>query len=265
VWNSYVVEILRGIDEELAAAEYDLMLYTSRRRAATESAHVATLTQGLAEGLLLLLPRDLGAYIEGLRKRHFPYVLIDHEGSAANGSAVGATNRQGSHDATRHLLELGHRRIGFITGALDVPCSYERLAGYQTALAEGGVASDPSLVVEGNFLAPRAQAATHQLMGLGEPPTAIFASNDISAFGVMQAAREQRLRIPEDLSVIGFDDIPQAAEARPALTTVRQPLEEMGRAAARLLLAAVRDPGREAERIELPTQLIVRGSTASRR
>jgi LacI family transcriptional regulator len=81
----------------------------------------------------------------------------------------------------------------------------------------------------------------------------------------MQAAREQRLRIPEDLSVIGFDDIPQAAEARPALTTVRQPLEEMGRAAARLLLAAVRDPGREAERIELPTQLIVRGSTASRR
>jgi LacI family transcriptional regulator len=262
VWNSYVVEILRGIDEELAAAEYDLMLYTSRRRAAMESAHVATLTQGLSEGLLLLLPRDLGTYIEGLRKRHFPYVLIDHEGSTANGSAVGATNRQGSHDATSHLLELGHRRIGFITGALDVPCSHERLAGHMAALAEYGLGADPSLIVEGDFLAARAQVATHQLLQLPEPPTAIFASNDISAFGVMRAAREQGVRIPEDLSVIGFDDIPQAAETRPALTTVRQPLEEMGRAAARLLLAAMHDPDRPAERIELPTQLIVRASTA---
>ena len=265
VWNSYAVEVLRGIDEELAATGYDLMLYTSRNRMANESAHVATLTQGLAEGVLLLLPKDLGAYVDTLRQQHFPYVLVDHEGIGDIGPAVGATNRQGGHDATRYLLDLGHRRIGHVTGALELGCARDRLDGYRAALAERGLAVDPDLIREGDFYKPRAYAAALELLDLPKPPTAIFASNDVSALGVMEAARDHGLRIPTDLSVVGFDDIPQAEHAHPALTTVRQPLEEMGRVAARLLLTAIRDPERTHTRVELPTDLIVRASCVALR
>jgi LacI family transcriptional regulator len=262
LWSSYAVEILRGIDAELASQQYDLMLYTSHGRAATESVYVSTLTQGLAEGLLLLLPRGLSAYIAGLTKHRFPYVLIDHEGVPGVAPAIGATNRQGAYDATRHLLEFGHRRIGFITGKLDVGASRDRLAGYHAALREYDCAVDEALIVEGDFLRPRAQAAARQLLELTPPPTAIFASNDVSAFGVMDVARKRGLRIPSELSIVGFDDIPEAANVHPSLTTVRQPLEDMGRVAARTLLALMREQQPPAERVELPTELIVRASTA---
>jgi LacI family transcriptional regulator len=262
VWTSYAFEILRGIDAELAAAEYDLMLYTSRQRAATESAYVASLTHGLAEGLLLLLPRSLEAYIERLRQHHFPFVLIDHAGIAGEGPVVGATNYQGSVDATRYLLDLGHRRIGFITGNMQLGAASDRLMGFRAAFAERNLELDPDLVVEGDFFQPRARAAAHQLLSSDAPPSAIFASNDVSAFGVIEAATELGLRIPLDLSLVGFDDIPQAAFSQPPLTTVRQPLEEMGRVAARLLLASIRDPEEPTARVELPTQLVVRASCA---
>jgi LacI family transcriptional regulator len=261
LWSSYVVELLRGIDAELAAAQYDLMLYTSHGRASTESVYVGQLTQGLAEGLLLLLPRGLAAYVAGLNQRQFPYVLIDHEGVPGVATGIGATNRQGAYDATVHLLELGHRRIGFITGKLDVSASRERLDGFLLALADHGLTHDPALTVEGDFLKPRAYEAARELLTQHDPPTAIFASNDVSAFGVMQASHELGLHVPRDLSLVGFDDIPEAANVQPPLTTVRQPLEEMGRVAALTLLATMRDPGRAPERIELPTRLIVRGST----
>jgi len=265
LWSSYVVEILRGIDEELAAAEYDLMLYTSRRRAANESAHVTALTQGLAEGLLLLLPHGLDAYVERLQQRHFPFVVIDQAPAQGNVPAVHATNRQGACDAVRHLLQLGHRRIGFITGDLAVDSARTRLEGYRAALSESGVHVDPELVVEGDFLAPRALVAARELLQLRDPPTAIFASNDVSAFSVLDAAHERGLRVPEDLSVVGFDDIPQAAYVRPMLTTVRQPLEDMGRVAARMLLSAMRPPHAVRSGVELPTHLVVRGSTCAPR
>jgi LacI family transcriptional regulator len=262
LWSSYAVEILRGIDAELASEQYDLMLYTSHGRPATESVYVSTLTQGLAEGLLLLLPRGLSAYIGGLTERQFPYVLIDHEGVPGVERAVGATNRQGAYDATRHLLALGHRRIGFITGKLEVGASKDRLAGYRAALEACDTPIDEALIVQGDFLRPRAQEAARQLLQRTPTPTAIFASNDVSAFGVMDVARERGLAIPDDLSVVGFDDIPEAANVHPALTTVRQPLEEMGRVAARMLLRMMREHERPSERLELPTELIVRSSTA---
>jgi LacI family transcriptional regulator len=262
VWSAYVLEILRGVDEELAAGNYDLMLYTSRQRASNESAFVTTLTQGLADGLLLLLPRGLEKYLQRLRQQHFPFVLIDHEGVENGGPAVGATNHKGAQAATRYLLQLGHRRIGFITGNLAIGAARDRLAGYRAALADHGLREDPELIEEGDFFHPRAYARAQRLLSLDRPPTAIFASNDVSAFGVIEAARERGLQLPDDLSVMGFDDIPQSAYMHPPLTTVRQPLEEMGRVAARLLLTTIHDPRRAPERIELPTELVVRGSCA---
>jgi len=206
--TSYIGEIIRGIDAELAAAQYELMLYTTHRRKTKESAYVVTLTRGLADGLLLVLPRDPGSYLDTLRQHRFPHVLIDHRGVDEETPAVAAANRQGAYNATEYLIGLGHRRVGFITGAMDQMCAQDRLEGYRAALVDHGVAFDPELVYEGNFFQPLGYAGASALLELPHPPTAIFASNDISALGVMEAVREHNLRIPEEISVGGFDGSP---------------------------------------------------------
>lgn len=259
--TGYIGEIIRGVDEALAAAQYDLMLYTTHRRKTKESAYVTSLTQGMTDGLLLVLPRDPEEYLVTLRQRRFPYVLVDHQGIGDVESAVGATNWQGGYEATKYLIELGHRRIGFITGTMDLGCSRDRLEGYRAALRDCALPIDPLLVREGDFWQPSGFAAAQSLLALPEPPTAIFASNDVMAFGVMEAVRDRGLRIPEDISIVGFDNIPQAEHVSPQLTTVQQPLADMGREAARMLLALVQEPERPYRRVELPTQLIVRAST----
>jgi LacI family transcriptional regulator len=258
--TGYIGEIVRGIGDELNMSQYDLMLYTTHLRQAKESNYVVSLARGTVDGLLLVLPRNPGAYFEILHRQNIPYILIDHQGIGEANAAVGATNQQGAYEATRYLLQLGHRRIGFVTGTMEMGCAQERLAGYRQALAEHGVAADPQLVREGDFHQPRGFTAGLELLSSPVPPTAIFASNDVSAFGVMEATREKGLRIPDDISVMGFDDIPQAGHVRPMLTTVRQPLEEMGRTAARLLLECIKNPGHIAKRVELPTSLVVRES-----
>lgn len=257
---SYFGEIVRGIDDELGLRNYDLMLYTTHRRKLRESAYVTRLTRNLVDGLLLVLPRNTETYIEMLRQRHFPHVLVDDRGVNFSAPAVGATNQRGGYDATRYLLDLGHRRIGFITGDMTLGSAVERLEGYRLALTEAGLAVDPQLIAEGDFMQPKGYSAATQLLRLPQRPTAIFASNDVSAFGAMEAARVLGLRIPDDCSIIGFDDIPQASQVHPPLTTVRQPLAEMGRAAAQLLLTYIEQPDAPIQRIELPTELIIRES-----
>jgi len=259
--TSYIGEIIRGIEAELSAASYDLMLYTTHRRKTKEATYVSAITRGMADGLLLVLPRNPEAYLESLRQRRFPYVLVDHQGIDETGPAVGATNFQGAYDATQHLLSLGHRRIGFITGQMDMGCSRDRLAGYRAALLAAGIPPDPQWVREGDFFQPDGFAGAQALLALPQPPSAIFASNDVSAFGVMEAVRDAGKRLPDDMSIVGFDDIPQAAQVNPTLTTVRQPLEQMGRTAARMLLEIIGNEARPAARVELPTELIVRAST----
>jgi LacI family transcriptional regulator len=261
--SSYTGEIVRGIDEELAAAQYDLMLYTTHRRNTKESVYVAAISRGMADGLLLSLPRNPEAYIETLRRQNFPYVLIDHQGIGDEHRSVCATNWQGAYDATRYLLELGHRRIGFITGAMELGCAVDRLAGYRAALEECGISADPALVYEGDFLRPAGFVGARALLALPDRPTAIFASNDEMAFGAIEAAHDRGLRIPDDLSVVGFDDIPQSAIVHPALTTVRQPLAQMGRVAAEMLLRLIHDSRSQVERSVLPTNLVIRHSCRS--
>ncbi len=258
--SSYTGEIIRGIDAELGAAGYDLMLYTTHRRKAKESAYVDAIARGMADGLLLILPRSPAAYLESLRRQHFPYVLIDHQGIGDYARSVGATNWQGAYDATRYLIGLGHRRIGFITGALDLGCAVDRLSGYQAALSDHNLPSDPALITTGDFHRPQGFAGAQALLDLPDRPTAILASNDEMAFGAMEAARVNGLRIPDDISVVGFDDIPQASVVHPPLTTVRQPLHEMGRAATQMLLQLIADPQLQVGRVALPTELVERQS-----
>ncbi len=260
--SSYLVEIVRGIDDELSQLDYDLMLSTTHRRKHKEASVVSRLAQGVVDGLLIVLPRNLEAYVADLSQQHFPYVLIDYTGGDRASNAVRATNRVGGQAATDYLVGLGHRRIGCITGPLSVGCAQERLDGYAAALQAHGLAYDPALVVDGDFLEPSGHTALRTLLTLDQPPTAIFASSDSMAIGAIRAAAEAGLRIPADLSIIGFDDIPEAAADAVALTTIRQPLQEMGRIAVRLLIEHIENPDLPSSHIELPTRLIERNSCA---
>jgi LacI family transcriptional regulator len=263
--TGYIEEIIRGIDAELSLSDIDLILYTTHRTASKEANYVANLAKGMVDGLLLVLPRSPADYIGTLTGRNFPFVLIDHQGTGRNCPAVGATNWQGAYRATEYLIKLGHSRIGFITGSMDLGCSMERLEGYLSALRTHHASDAPELIYEGTFFQPDGYAGASALLDLPNPPSAIFASNDIMALGVMDAVRSRGLRIPDDISIVGFDDIPQSAVVRPALTTVNQPLEKMGRVATQMLLDLLRQPEKEAGRIELPTELVIRDSCQNAR
>lgn len=258
--SPYIGEVLQGIDEALADAQYELMLYTTHRRKTKESIFVNTLTLGMTDGLLLLLPLNPGAYLQTLHYNRFPYVVIDHQGSDDFSPTVTGTNYRGAYDAMAYLIELGHRRIGFIAGIPDLSSAIVRLRAYQEALVAHGILFDPELVVAGEFHQKEGYHAASTLLDLATPPTAIFAANDQSAFGAIEAIRNRGLRVPDDISVMGFDDLPQSAYMFPALTTVRQPLRDMGRIATRMLFEYIQQPDKPVEQHMLETELVIRGT-----
>lgn len=259
--NGYINVISKSIDEELSKAGYDLMVYTTHHKKGKEAQFVNTLTGGLSDGLLLMVPliEDV-RYLELLQLRNFPYVLIDQTDEAKKSTVVTSSNFQGSYEATRYLIDLGHKTIGFITGLMAIHSARERLAGYKAASQEGNIKFDERLIAEGDFHPTGGYKATQRLLEQRPKPTAIFASNDLSAFGAMDAIRNAGLEIPKDISVIGFDDIPQASTTFPKLTTVRQPLSEIGQTAVKLLLEHVSNPKIKARQVVLETSLIIRDS-----
>ena len=258
--TGYIGEIIRGIDAELSLNDLDLILYTTHRTASKEANYVANLAQGMVDGLLLVLPRSPADFIGTLTKQNFPFVLIDHQGIGPDCPAVGAANWQGGFTATEYLIKLGHQHIGFITGWMDLGCAMDRLDGYRSALRTYHIQENPQFIYEGTFFQPDGFTGASKLLDLPNPPTTFFASNDAMAMGVMDAVRNKGMRVPDDISVIGFDDIPQASLIRPALTTIRQPLEKMARVATQMLLELLGQPQKKASRIELPTELIIRDS-----
>lgn len=259
--TQYMGEIMMGIDDVLAANQYELMLYTTHRRKTKESAYVNMMARGLADGLLIVLPREPEAYLESLRQREFPHVLIDQFGIDDADLSVTAANYQGGYEATKHLIDLGHNRIGMVTGWSDMISAKHRLEGYKAALTDHGISLDPDLIFEGDFTQACGFNGASRFLDLPVPPTAVFASNDVSAVGVIDAARAYGLSIPSDLSVIGFDDIPMSVTLSPKLTTMRQPLQEMGKRATQLLLNLVNNSEEAPTSIVLPTELILREST----
>lgn len=263
--NGYIIEILQSIDDELTHSNYNLILYTTNRHQGTEATYAATIMNGAADGLLLVAPLISDSYLDVLRQRDFPYVLIDQEDRSGQSTVVNAKNRQGAYAATQYLIELGHRRIGFIAGLPQLSSAIERFEGYRAALSDYGIPFREDYVAPGDFRTQVGYQAAQKLLALPDAPTAIFATNDLSALGAMEAIRERNLRIPEDVSVIGFDDIPQAAMTYPKLTTVRQPLDQMGREAVHLLLERLENPALELRRVTLETQLIIRDSCAGPR
>ena len=188
-------------------------------------------------------------------------VIDPPEEPGAGIRSVGTTNWQGGVQATRHLIDLGHRRIGVI-GQEAVWSGRARLAGYRAAMLEAGLVVDERLVRRDEFTAAGGRAQARRLLALPEAPTAIIAGNDAQAFGVLQALAERGLRAPGDVSVIGFDDVPVASWATPALTTIRQPLAAMAATAFRMLRTDLPAVAQEPDHVELATSLVIRDSTA---
>ena len=197
-----------------------------------------------------------------LQESGFPFVVADPRVPLDDGiPAVSAAHRSGAKAATDHLLALGHRRIGHISGRAGWAATDERIEGYHTALAAAGVLPTSDLVVEGNYETSSGYDAANVLFDLPNPPTAIFAANDNMAAGALRVAHERGLTVPDDLSVVGFDDADLATILSPALTTVRQPLAELGRTAVNLLTRMLERQRVEALRVELATKLVVRETT----
>lgn len=263
--NGYILEVARGIDEELNKEGYSLMLYTTHQHAGKETQFVNTVANGLCDGLLLVVPIVPDHYLAALQQRKFPYILVDQYDATHKSNTVYATNWQGAYDATTHLISLGHRRIGIITGRMDLASGVERLEGYKAALNDHHIPLDDGLMYSGDFFQPTGYTGGHHLLGLPTPPTAIFASNDLMAFGVLQAAGERGVRVPDDLSVIGFDDIPHSVMVHPRLTTIHQPLDQMGRVSVRMLLDLIEQPDKPPRNLTLATRLILRESTSAPR
>ncbi len=261
--SSYFSQLIKGIDAAVTSIGYDLMLYTTHARREREAQHAAELAGGPVDGLIIVLAVDIRSYVDRLHSQRVPFVLLDHDSDVPGTTFITAANRQGARDGVHHLIGLGHRRIALITGTPGTSSARERLAGYRDALRDADIEHDPALVVKGDFLEDRGYAATRELLQLPSPPTAIFTSADTAAFGALRALREAGLRVPEDISIVGFDDIPESSLVTPPLTTVRQPLKEMGATAVRLLRNLMDDPEMTPRRTELATQLVVRDSSAS--
>jgi LacI family xylobiose transport system transcriptional regulator len=214
---------------------------------------------------VILVLSELGGFERAqLASRGIPFVVINHANALTEEVAsVGATNWDGGLTATRHLLDLGHQRIGVISGPDGMLCSRARVDGYRTALETAGIPYDPLIIRAGNFDHDSGYVAGLELLQLSDRPTAIFSGNDLQALAVYRAAHALGLSIPRDLSVVGFDDVSLSSWAAPSLTTVCQPFKQMAEAAARLVIDIGRGSAPPTERLDLATRLVVRHSTAA--
>lgn len=262
--TGYFSAILAGITEALAERDMWTVVAPTQQEHDREVSALKRLTRSDVLGALLLLPEESGEELRRLKDDGLVFVVVDplHD-LGPDLPVVGVANSSGAHQATSHLLQLGHRRVGVITGRRDGAATRGRLQGHYAALAEAGVMPDPLLEVEADFLVSSGAVAAEQLLALPTPPTAIFAFNDSMAVGALQTARARGLRIPEDLSIVGFDDTPEAEAAHPGLTTVHQPLRELGRMGVSVLVRLLDSPDLEPAHVELATQLVVRSSTAA--
>jgi len=256
--NAFQSWILRGVELGLLSSGY-YPLFASRAQPAEQTEALAMLLSHRAEALIMIGCRMPDEDLVRMAAR-VPFLAIARTIKGLEPRCVRVRNREGAHNAVRHLLGLGHRRIAHITGVPWHPDSIERQEGYAEALATAGIARDPALVREGEWEEQSGLRCTEALLEAGTRFTAIFASNDQMAFGAGLALLRRGLRVPEDISIVGFDDLPSAAFTWPPLTTVRQPAVEMGMAASQALVAELRG-----DRLVLPTfdaALVLRDSTA---
>ena len=266
VASSYSQEIMRGVNQAIARIDKDLIIYTSggfdRENVAQHERHyVALLNGSVTDGAIMVTPTATQF------TTHAPLVIIDPNNETPDYPAIIATNQEGALAAMSYLTDLGHHRIGHIAGEMKLISASQRLQGYKDGLAAAGIPLNEDLIEMGDYTTETAVICARKLLSLPDRPTAIFAANDVSAIGVYQAARELGLQIPGDLSVIGFDNLRDAAYLNPPLTTIDQSLERMGTIATEMLVELVKGkspihPAEEGNLYKIPTQLVIRDSCA---
>lgn len=259
--NPFFAEVARGIEDASFEQGYSVILCNSDGDLEKELLYTNVLSEKRVDGILFVAAGVSTEHIRALQARQMPLVVVDRDIPDVVVDSVLIHNARGGWLATQHLIELGHRRIGCITGPSDVTPSAERVIGYQQALQEAGIPLDEALIVKGDFQYESGYRAAQQLLALDDPPTAIFACNDLMAVGAISAAVELGFQVPARLSVVGFDDIRLASFANPPLTTVAQPKYEMGVVAMTMLLERMRERDMSPRRRLLDIRLVVRQST----
>jgi LacI family transcriptional regulator, galactose operon repressor len=259
-FEPFSVEVLKGAADAIHGSGFELVAYSSGGRVdehvGWERRYLSRLMGTLVDGAVLVTPTVTDVPFDG------PIVAVDPHTGSSRLPTVTADNLQGARLGVGHLLELGHTRIGMITGRADLVSAQRREQGYREALQAAGLPVDEALVRNGAFEPEPAHVAARELLTLPEPPTAIFAANDLSALETLEVAAELGVRVPDQLSVVGFDNIPESALADPPLTTVEQPIRRMGHDAIEMLTTLIRGGVLEEPHVTVETRLEVRRSTA---
>ncbi len=257
--NPFYTEILRGLTHQAKIKRYDLLLFINEHK----FNYSQLFYDRRVDGLLLIGIKRNDKGIAQLSKNGLPYILtgkVDYE----DANYVDADNKDGAYQAVSYLANLGHKRIAYLGGSFEFAFNQERFEGYLKALKEHNLKYGKELTMESINTEESGYKAMHKLLESSLIPTAVFVANDLDAIGAMKAAREKGLRIPEDIAFVGFDDIQLASHIEPPLTTVRQPIYEMGITAISLLVQLIEGKEKEPLKVELPTQLIIRGSSGGK-
>lgn len=260
--NPYFAEVVRGIEDASFSQGYSVILCNSDNDLAKERLYTNVLIEKQVDGIIFVAAGLSDENIQNLSSRGVPAILVDRQVPGVQLDSVVADNLGGGIMATRHLLDLGHTSIACIAGPQGVPSSQERVAGFHQAVEAADLEVNPDQVVEGDFQYQGGYEAAQRLSQAGSAPTAIFACNDLMAIGAYRYAHENQLRIPQDISIIGFDDVHLASYTNPPLTTVRQSKAKMGSRAADLLIERIANRRLSPRQEIIPVQLVVRASTA---
>lgn len=265
ITDLFFAEVIRGIEEQAVTVGYSVILTNSECQPDRELAAIQALRSRRVDGIILVAAcadRERKERLLRSTETNLPIVIINNVHAEHIGYSIETDNLAGGQEATRHLIDLGHQRIAHISGPPGEWDGVERQQGYEQALRSAGLPVDPALIVRGDNRPAGGLAAAQQLLALPAPPTAIFCYNDTTALGVMRAIHAADRRIPEDISIVGFDDIALASYFEPPLTTIAQPKREMGAKAVQMVLDLIE--GVEVADCVLPSRLVVRQSTAPR-
>ena len=256
--DPYFPTLLKGVSQAANQANLTFSLFLFHTKEEERRTINSVLNSGLLDGLILTADRKENVIAKQCREKEMPFVLIGRpEHNMQSTTYVDSDNEMGSFIATQHLITLGYQRIATIASAENT-ASDDRLIGYSRALQTHGIEVDENLIVYGDFSIDSAYRAMRQL--LPQKPDAVFVSSDTMALGALRALSEARLRVPEDIAIVGFDDLPPALQAEPRLTTIRQPIEELGRKSVEMLMDIVNDRTIEARQVVFPVELVIRDS-----
>jgi DNA-binding LacI/PurR family transcriptional regulator len=258
--NPFFTAVVRGIEDALQPEDYTLLLGNSDGRGERERLYLDTLR---AEGVagILFVPSDGRPHAyRSLGQAGIPVVAMDRSPAGLDVDLVAVSNEEGAHDAVAHLCGHGWKRVGMVAGPAHLNVARERERGYERALREAGMAVDPDLVRRADFKEHGGYDAMRSLLDVAHRPTAVFVANNLMAMGALHALGDAGVRIPQDMGIVCFDDVPWGAWLQPPLTVVAQPAFELGASAARILLGRLRDPGSPVRKVVLPTRLLVRAS-----